>query len=347
MKLLCLALIITLTLMLVSCSKESPDSTSDTTKSNYTVGLSTDTGGINDQSFNESAWKGIQDYGVSNGLEKYIEYDYVTAESDADYIPNLTNLANAGFSLVVSVGFLTENAVEQVAQQFPTTDFAIIDAVVNLPNVASITFAEEQGSFLAGVVAGMTTETNKVGFVGGVESPLIKKFEAGFKAGVAEVDPNIIVETVYIGDFNSPDLGQQTASVMYKSGVDVIYNACGGSGIGIFTEAKTLKQANPENNYWVIGCDSDQWDEGIWNEQGDSVTLTSMIKHVDIAVNDIAEQGKNGDFPGGEHIVYDLESGGVGLSENTENLDQKTIEEVEKYTQKIISGEIVVPTTPL
>jgi basic membrane protein A and related proteins len=336
---LTLTMLLVFMVVLTGCSNEETTEVS----TDYTVGLSTDTGGIDDKSFNESAWKGVQAYGETNNLEEGSGYDYTTSKSDADYIPNLTSLAGAGYSLVVSVGFLSEDAVNEVAQQFPGTDFAIVDAVVDQPNVASITFAEEQGSFLAGVVAGMTTETGKVGFVGGVESALVEKFEAGFKAGVTAVDPSIQIETVYVGDFNSPDLGQQSASAMYKTGVDIIFNVAGGSGIGIFTEAKTLKQANPEQNYWVIGVDSDQWDEGVWNEAGDSVTLTSMVKHVDVAVQDVAEQGQSGNFPGGQHLVCDLSNDGVGLSENVTNLDLETIDSVEAYTQKIISGEIVVP----
>ncbi len=313
-------------------------------KTDYKVSMVTDVGGVDDKSFNQSAWEGVQAYGKENNLEKTVGYDYAASKKDDEYVPNLTKLAKADFDLVFGVGFLMEKAVAQAADENPDTDFAIVDAVVDKPNVASITFAEEEGSFLCGVAAAMTTKTKKVGFVGGTDTPIINKFEAGFTAGVHAVDPTIEVVSNYTGAFDKAELGKAAASAMYKSGVDVIFQAAGATGKGVFSEAVSLKEADPSRDVWVIGVDKDQYEDGLLKDGETSVTLTSMMKRVDVAVQDVANKGKEGDFPGGETLVYDLESGGVGLSESDQNLTPEIKTAVDDYTQKIISGEIVVPT---
>lgn len=349
-----LAMLVIAVVMLTACGgSEETTETESEALTDYTVAMVTDIGGIDDKSFNQSAWEGIQAYGEENQLVEGEGYDYIQSGSDADYIPSLTNLAEAGFSMVVGVGFMMVDAVDEVAALYPDTDFVMIDGVVEQPNVASVLFAENEGAFLCGVVAGMTTKTDKVGFVGGMEGPVIEKFEAGFTAGVHTVNPDCEVMVKYAGDFNKPDVGQQIASTMYKDGCDIIFHAAGATGKGVFTEAKSIKQADPTQEVWVIGVDSDQWSEGVWDDGGtpddpsddQSVTLTSMMKRVDVAVKDLADKGKNGEFPAGETIVYNLASGGVGISEHTENLTPEVLEAVDTYTQKIVDGEIVVPST--
>src|SRR5699024_10590626 len=161
----------------------------------FTVAMVTDTGGVDDKSFNQSAWEGLQSWGEAHGVEKGTDgFDYAQSEDDSDYLPNFSRLIKNDFDLIFGVGFLLEDSVEEIAEQYPDKYFSIIDTVADGDNVASITFAEHEGSFLAGVAAANKTNTNKVGFVGGVDSDLINKFEVGFVAGVKSVEPNSEVQ---------------------------------------------------------------------------------------------------------------------------------------------------------
>lgn len=318
--------------------------TDDTEKAEFSVAMVTDVGGVDDKSFNQSAWTGIQEFGKDNGLSKGDGgYDYLQSESDADYTTNLNALTRRDFNLVFGVGFLMEDAINEIAGQFKDTQYAIIDGVVEQPNVASILFKEQEGSFLAGVAAALMTETNKVGFVGGMEIPVIERFEAGFLAGVAAVDPNIEVDIQYTGAFDKAELGKATANRMYSAGVDIIFHAAGGTGNGVFTEAKERKQADPETNVWVIGVDSDQYDEGQVGEH--NVTLTSMLKRVDVAVKDISKLAMEGNFPGGETKVYGLEDEGVALADSRGAIPEDVLAKIDEFAQKIAAGEIDVPET--
>ena len=204
-----------------------------------------------------------------------------------------------------------EEPINTIAEQQPDTQFGIIDGVVDQPNVASILFKEQEGAFLAGVAAALMTESDKIGFVGGMEIPVIERFEAGFVAGVEAVNPDIKVDVKYTGAFDKAELGKAEADRMYSSGVDIIFHAAGGTGNGVFAEAKERKQDDKNANVWVIGVDSDQYEEGQVGD--DNITLTSMLKRVDIAVQDIAKLAQEGKFPGGETKVYGVEEDGVTL----------------------------------
>ncbi|MCY9003367.1 BMP family lipoprotein [Peribacillus frigoritolerans] len=322
------------------------ESSNGKNKDNFTVAMVTDTGGVDDESFNQSAWKGIQEFGKDNGLEKGKDgYNYLQSKSDADYAKNLNTLVREDYQLIYGIGFLLAEAVGEVADQRPDSHFAIVDTVVDKKNVASINFKEQQGSFLVGVIAGMQTKTNKVGFIGGVESELIKKFEVGFKAGVLSVNPDAKVEVKYAGDFNKADIGKSTAGSMYSSGIDIIYHAAGGTGKGVFTEAVEQKQKDPKREIYVIGVDSDQAKLGAVPGTDDNITLTSMLKRVDVAVKDLSEKAKEGNFPGGKVIEYGIEENGVGISETKDNVTEESLKAVEEWTEKIKSGEFVVPGT--
>jgi basic membrane protein A and related proteins len=315
-------------------------------KDNFTVAMVTDTGGVDDESFNQSAWEGLQEFGKDNGLEKGKDgFNYLQSKSDADYAKNLNTLVREDYKLIYGIGFLLAESVAEVADQRPDSQFAIVDTVVDKPNVASINFKEEQGSFLVGVIAGLQTKTNKVGFIGGVESELIKKFEVGFKAGVLSVNPDAKVEVKYAGDFNKADIGKSTAGSMYSSGIDIIYHAAGGTGKGVFTEAVEQKQKDPKREIYVIGVDSDQAKLGAVPGKDDNVTLTSMIKRVDVAVKDLSTKAKEGNFPGGEVIEYGIKENGVGISDTKDNVTEESLKAVEEWTEKIKSGEFVVPGT--
>ncbi|KXH80038.1 BMP family protein [Sporosarcina sp. HYO08] len=322
--------------------KESDATGTNGETAEFSVAMVTDVGGVDDKSFNQSAWKGIQEWGAEHNLNKGDGgYDYLQSVDDSDYIPNLNALARRDFNLVYGVGFLMEDAIGEIAQQQKETEFAIIDGVVEEPNVASVLFKEQEGAFLAGVAAALMSETKKIGFVGGMDIPVIERFEAGFVEGVKAVDPSIKVDIQYTGAFDKAELGKATANRMYSSDIDIIFHAAGGTGNGVFTEAKERKKADANANVWVIGVDSDQYDEG---KVGDhNVTLTSMLKRVDVAVKDIANKAKEGKFPGGETIVFGLSDDGVGLADSRGAIPQEILDQIDEYAQKLASGEIEVP----
>jgi basic membrane protein A len=319
-------------------------------KDNFTVAMVTDVGGIDDKSFNQSAWKGIQEFGKENGLEKGQNgYNYLQSKSDADYTTNLNSLARQDFDLIFGIGFMMQEAVDEIAGQQKDAKFAIVDAVVDKPNVASILFKEQEASFLAGVVAGMATKTNKVGFIGGMKSEVIERFEAGYRAGVKAVNPNATVDVQYAEAFDKAEIGQSIASRMYSSGVDVIFHAAGATGNGLFKEARDRKMKDPANNIWAIGVDSDQSAEGIVKigDKEHNVIITSALKRVDNAVKDLATKTKDGDFPGGKTMVYGLSEDGVGLAEINDEVGNKADidAKVKEFEEKIRNGELTIPGT--
>ncbi len=308
----------------------------------FRVGFVTDTGGIDDKSFNQGTWEGVQKYAEENKWKEGRQYKYIQSNEEADYIPNLSAFGDDNYNIVIAAGFLFGDSMTEVAPQYPDTNFTIIDMVVAQPNVASVVFAEEQGSFLVGVAAARATKTKKVGFIGGVDFDLIRKFHAGFAAGVHSVDPTIEVIDQYAGDFGNPGLGQQIASTMYDQGVDVIYHAAGGTGNGAINEAKGRRE-NGED-VWVIGVDKDQYEDGKMAD-GKSAVLTSMMKRVDVAAYNMIQAAKDGKFPGGEIIALTLADDGVGIPEENPNLDKAVVKEIEDYKKKIVAGEIKVPAT--
>ncbi|MGB2993699.1 MAG: BMP family protein [Paenisporosarcina sp.] len=316
----------------------------DAEKNDFSVAMVTDIGGVDDKSFNQSAWKGLQDFGADNGLEKGDGgIDYLQSKSDADYNTNLNKLVRRDFDLVFGIGFLMEKSVNDIAAQQKEAQLAIIDAVVDQPNVASVLFKEQEGAYLAGVAAALMTKSKKIGFVGGMEIPVIERFEAGFLEGVKAVDPNIKVDVQYTGAFDKAELGKTTANRMYSSGVDIIFHAAGGTGNGVFAEAKELKTKNPDSYVWVIGVDSDQYEEGAVGE--DNVTLTSMLKRVDVAVQNLSKLAMDGKFPGGETTVYGLAEEGVALADSRGAIPEDVLAQIDEFAKKIADGDVVVPET--
>lgn len=328
-------------LVLAGCGSKNTGNTGTNTGSNngaknasdFKIGMVTDGGGVNDKSFNQSAWEGLEQLEKDTGAKvKYLE-----SKTDADYEPNLNTFIKDGYNLTWGIGFLMADAMAKVASENPDAKLASIDSVVDAPNVESVTFAENEGSFLVGVVAGLTTKTNKIGFVGGIEMPLIKKFEAGFKAGVAAVNPNAEVKSIYAGDFTKPDLGKAAAATLYNAGADIIYHAAGGTGNGVFTEAKDRDAAGKK--VWVIGVDKDQS-----LEFGNEVTLTSMVKRVDMAIQLVSKDLIDGKFEGGQTRVLSLKDDAVGLPASNPNISEDIMAQVNDYKEKIIKGEITVPS---
>jgi basic membrane protein A len=314
---------------------EATEAPTDAPKTDVKVGMVTDVGGVNDKSFNQSAWEALQALEKETG----IEIKYLQSKSNADYEPNLNQFVKGGYNLTWGIGFDLGDAIKKVATENPNANLAIIDSVVEAPNVESVTFSENEGSFLVGVVAGMTTKTNKVGFVGGAESPVIKRFEVGFKAGVEAVNPKAKVTITYAGAYDKPDIGKSLAATLYDAGNDIIFPAAGATGNGVFNEAKSRNKAGG-TKVWVIGVDKDQS-----LEFGDDVTLTSMIKRVDEAVKKVSQQVVDGTFKGGTTTVLGLKDNGVGLPETSKaNVSADILAKVDEYTKQIIDGTIKVPT---
>ena len=321
------------------------DSNSEESGDAFTIAMVTDVGGVDDKSFNQSAWEGVQKFGADNGLEKGNGgFDYLQSESDADYNTNLNNLLRRDFDLVFGVGFMMGDAILEVANENANSMLALIDSEVDAPNVANILFKEQEGAFLAGVVAASMSQSGKIGFVGGVDIPVINRFHAGFIEGAKTVNPDIDVQVNYTGAFDDASKGKIAANAMYSSGVDIIFHAAGATGNGVFSEAKERKAKDANANVWVIGVDADQYAEG-QVDSSTNITLTSMLKGVNNAVVDIATKAKNGEFPGGTTTVYGLAEDGVGLADSRGAIPQDVLDKVEEYKEKIASGEIVVSET--
>jgi basic membrane protein A len=308
------------------------------------VGLVFDIGGRGDQSFNDSAAAGfdkaIADFGIG--------HSEASANQDGSNREELLNLQADQSDLVFGIGFLFAEPMTNAATASPDVNFAIVDdASVDLPNVAGLTFAEHEGSFLVGVAAALKSENKHVGFIGGVNMDLIQKFEAGFVAGVEAVDPSITIDRQYISEppdftgFNDPASGKVIAQSMFEGGADVVYHAAGGSGAGLFQAAKEYSEANG-TKVWGIGVDSDQYLTA--GEDVQDYILTSMIKHVDVAVYNTIEAQVNGEFQAGQN-VFDLSVDGVGYATSGGFVDDIT-SQLDDYKQQIIDGDIVVPSTP-
>ncbi len=341
---LAMSLVLAAGTVLGACGKKDNEGSSN--KDEFKVAMVTDLGGVDDKSFNQSAWEGLQAFGKENGLEKGEGIDYLQSESDADWVTNLNTLVRQKTDLIFGIGFLMAGSIEEVAKQQKDAHFAIVDSVVKQPNVASITFKEQEAAFLAGLAAGKATKSNKIGFIGGMENEIIGHFEAGFVDGVKAANPNAKVDVQYAGAFTKPEIGKTIANKMYSSGADVVFHASGGTGAGLFTEARELKEKDPSRYIWVIGVDSDQSPEGAVGNH--NIVLTSALKGVSTAVQDITTTAKDGNFPGGQSLVYGLKENGVGLAEINKEVENK--EEIDalvkEWTNKIKNGEYTVPDKP-
>ncbi|SIO03683.1 nucleoside-binding protein [Carnobacterium alterfunditum] len=342
--LLTLGLLSSLTLAACGADEGSDTaSTSSGSEKDYSIVMVTDVGGVDDKSFNQSAWEGMQAWGEEQGLEEGPEgYSYIQSDEDSQFVTNLNTAVNNNFDLIYGIGYKLQPAMTDVATQNPDQNFVIIDEMIEADNVASVLFKDHEAAFLAGVAAAETTEKDHVGFIGGQESAVIDRFEAGFVAGVTAVNPDIKVDVEYAGSFGDAALGKQLAAAMYSSGADIIYHASGDTGNGVFSEAIDRMNANPDEQLWVIGVDRDQTAEGEYD--GGNLTLTSTLKGVGQAVQDIANASMEGNFPGGEVSNFGLAEDSVGITEGA--LSEEAIKTVEDYKQQIIDGDITVPEKP-
>lgn len=324
------------------CSKKSDDDSAGNEdcveKGDVKVGMAFDVGGRGDQSFNDSAAKGLDKAACELGFEVK-DAEAQDGEPESAREERLQQLVDAGYNPVVAVGFAYSAAVGKISKANPDVNFAIVDDAVEGDNIANLVFAEEQGSFLVGAAAALKSETGNIGFVGGVETELIKKFEAGYEAGAKAVNPKIKVQSVYLttppdfSGFADPAKGNTAATGMFEKGADVVYHAAGGSGGGVFQAATDAKK-------WAIGVDSDQAKTADKAVSGS--ILTSMVKNIDVAVYDFLKSVDEGSAKTGLQ-VYDLKVDGVGYSTTGGHIDDIT-QKLDEYKQQIIDGEITVPS---
>src|SRR5215470_532434 len=353
--------LVVLALVAAACSNNSSSSPGGGSavqcNSDIKVGLALDVGGLGDKSFNDAAYNGLQK-AIQDGLvcaenTKYLEAN-ATGSNRGE---NVTNLAEAGYDLIVGVGFAFSPDINEIAKDYLNQSFAVIDGYATcgtacgltndadaIPNVADLTFTEQQGSFLVGAAAALEAKKlncDTVGFLGGQTGPLIGKFEAGYTAGVHEVNPDIKVLVQYIGDdvtaFNDATKGEALSTGMYNDGACIIYHAAGASGAGLFNAAVKADKL-------AIGVDSDQYLTASADQK--PLILTSMIKRVDVAVYNAIKSVGEGSFKGGS-TVFDLAHGGLDYSKsNTELMTQDIIDQLEKYRQEFLDGTITVPSKP-
>ena len=320
--------------MLVGCgAKSDSNASTDDGDKVFKVGMITDTGGVNDESFNQSTWKGFQDAQEKFGKDK-LEIKYLESKQDADYVQNIDTFADEGMDLIVGVGFKLQSAITEAAKNYPEQQFALIDAVCEgeqPENVTSLLFEDNASAYLTGLIAGRMTETNKVGFIGGMESPVISKFDYGFRAGVKAANPDAEVMVQYANSFTDSALGKTIANQMHSKNADIIFTCAGAVGIGAIEAAK-------ENGKYAIGVDRDQSDLAPEN------VLTSAIKRVDAGVFETVKSYVNGTFEGGTTTTYGLEENAVGVPDTTKNLVSKEILDlVEETITKLKNKEITVP----
>ncbi len=353
-------------LALTACKKDKqPDA-----PKGLVVGLVTDVGGRGDQSFNDSALRGLEAWAgdVKSVDGKYVALTsaersaavppelaarvtaqgvrplVVQSKAQEDYQPNLQLIADQGADLTVGTGFMLENAVEVVAKQNPGSKFLLIDSPIldpkgvpqSLPNVRTVVFKEEEGSFLVGALAGLVAK-DKVGFVGGMEIPLIKKFEAGFRAGVMTTNPRAQVMVQYTGSFDNVARGKQAAQDLVAKGCEVVFHAAGSDGNGVIQAIKEARAAGAK--VFVIGVDSDQ------SHVAPDAVLTSMVKRVDLAVWQAISDLKAGSFTAGD-VTMGLKEGGVTFAPVRVELADKEalLAKVEALRGKVVAGEVKVPS---
>jgi basic membrane protein A len=308
------------------------------------VGLVYDLTGRGDKSFNDSAATGLE---KAKSQLAGVDTKELTPNSDGSNREQLLRqLADLGYNPIIAVGFLFADSIKKVAADSPNTKFGVVDTTVDLPNVTGLTFTEEQGSYLVGAAAALKSKSGHIGFVGGVDQALIQKFDAGYSAGAKAVNPTVKIDKKYLTEppdfsgFKDPAKGKEAAKAMYAGGADVVYQAAGLSGTGVFSAAQEASSGGQK--VWAIGVDSDQYQAVDASIQ--PLILTSMVKHVDVAVFNFIKAFQDGTVKSGPQS-FNLKSDGVGYATSGGFVDDIK-PKLETYKQQIIAGQIVVPTTP-
>ncbi len=325
------------------------------------VGMVTDSGTIDDKSFNQGTWEGIKKYEADKGT---IEAKYLqpSGETKADYLASIADLVDYGAEIIVTPGYKFEQAIYEAQELYPEVKFILLDGAPNDgdfkngptyridPNVAAVFFAEQEAGFMVGVAAALSSETGKLGFIGGMEIPPVQKFGWGFQAGVKYANDNYgttaeVADYVYQGSFNDVAAGTSLAAGMYSKGIDTIFTAAGGVGVGVFSEAK--ERVLQGENIYVVGVDVDQYDFGKVSTEADakSVTLTSALKSIDGMAYKFIDDIMNGTFEGGKEFRMSVKDNGVDIPKENPNLAAEVFEKVQEVRGLINDGTIVVPDT--
>lgn len=335
MKFISKIVVIMSVLLLAACGG---DTGSDTTKIGLVV---TSEKSLEDKSFTEGIYEGMKTGAEEYGME--YTYDVAADKTTASYENSFATLIDTGHTVLFAAGFEFTEAVENSAMNNPDVQFVIIDILAEGDNVTSVLFAEEQGGFIAGVAAALSTKTGKVAFVGGMEIPPVQRYAWGYEAGVKYANDTYgldveVTDVIYEGSFDNVQAGASIAAGIYDKGADIIMHAAGGVGVGVISEAKE------RDDVWVIGVDVDQYDDGLRND-GTSVILTSSLKNVNNAVVDILGQIDDGSFEGGQIYSGDVTNDGISIPEENPNLDPEVEAEVNNVIGLLASGDVVAPKT--
>ena len=318
-----------LAMALVLCMMFAMCATASAADAKIKVGMVTDVGGVNDKSFNQLAWEGLQALDPDA-----FEVNYLESKTDADYLTNINTFIDEEYDLIISVGFMLADTTREAAMDNPDQKFAIVDdsSCADLENVACLMFAQEECSYLVGLVAGSVTKSNTVGYVQGMVSDPMNLFGIGYITGVLEACPEATILQYNANNFGDIAGGNTAAKDMITKGADVIYHAAGGTGNGVMN-------ACDEAGIYGIGVDKDQR-----VELGLECIITSAMKRVDVACQDISKAVKDDAFKGGVHL-YNLANDGVGIAPTTDVVSAETLEKVEAAKKAIIAGEKTIPTS--
>ena len=338
---------------LVGCgSKSEGGDTQTPAGGGMKVGMVTDSGTIDDKSFNQGTWEGIIKAEAELGVDK--NYIKPSGETEAEYLKEIQNLYDTDYKFIVTPGFKFETAIHKAQEKYSDAKFVILDGAPQdgnnnynvADNTVAIYFAEHEAGFMAGVATALELKEGELGFIGGMEIPAVQKFNWGFQQGVAYANENLGTKmslkeenVKYEGTFNNTAGGTQLAATMFDRGVKAIFCAAGGVGVGAITEAKSRVEAGKEA--WIIGVDVDQYNDGLL-PSGKSVILTSATKKISQAAFDMIKAELDGSFPGGETLTFDAKNDGVGIPAENPNLSKETTDKVAEVFEKIKGGEITV-----
>lgn len=324
------------TMVFAGCSSSGKTATKTATTPTFKDGMVTDTGGVNDQSFNQGSWKGLQSFAKKN---KGVQVKYLESVQSSAYPSNLNQFASNKYNLVWGIGYLMENAIKASAKAYPNVKFAIIDDAITPPqsNVTGVIFRAQESSFLVGYIAALKTKTNKVGFIGGISGNVIDQFDYGYRAGVAygakQLGKTISVNVQYANSFSDASLGKAISQNMYAKGADIIFTAAGNVGQGMISEAKS-------ENKLCIGVDMDQ------SYLAPNNIITSSLKNVSNVTEAVSKQVKDGVNVGGKTLSYGLKDNGVGVpytAQATKMCGQDVLDKTKTVGKDIVSGKIVPP----
>lgn len=330
-----IALLMTTMIMgtMVGCGNNNKTNETPKATKSFNVAMVTDTGGVSDQSFNQSSWEGLQRFEKNTGGK----VSYLESKQETDYVTNLDKLVDAGNKLIWGVGFAMSDSILNAAKTNKDVSYAIVDNSYGdktPDNVTGVMFSAQEPSFIVGYIAGKTTKTDRVGFVGGIKNPIIDQFQYGYQAGVLyaakELGKTINVDVQYAESFSDASKGKAIANKMFSSGCDIIFHAAGGTGVGVIDAAK-------EAGKFAIGVDRDQ------SYLAPDNVLTSALKLVNVAIEKVSTEAMNGTKIGGKTYTYGLKEDAVGIPSENKNVNPEVYKAAMKLEDQIKAGTIVVP----